>query len=157
MILRLVLSTCLAALVAAPACAADFYTGYLAAEAGDWPAALKEWVPLAAEGNAGAQSNLGQMYARGIGVPEDHALAAKYHALAAEQGVEPSMFYMAVALGAGDGVEPDPVQSWKWALLCQKMGDPDVAELMQYLQNNVNAEQRAQAQKLADAWRPKVN
>ncbi len=157
MIRRFALACALAATVAAPAGAADFYTGFLAAEAEDWATALKEWVPLAEEGNAGAQTNLGQMYARGIGVIEDHVIAAKYHAAAAEQGVQPSMFYMAVAFGAGDGVPVDAIQAWKWAMLCQKQGDPDIRELIPYLQASMTPEQKAEGQKLADAWKPKVN
>ena len=52
-------------------------------EAGDFQTALKEWKPLADQGHAGAQYNLGLMYADGRGVPEDDAEAAGWLRLAA--------------------------------------------------------------------------
>jgi TPR repeat protein len=47
---------------------------------------LREWQPLADQGDADAQFNLGVMYDRGDGIPQDYAEAAKWHRLAAEQG-----------------------------------------------------------------------
>ena len=42
--------------------------------------------PLADQGDATAQSNLGVMYASGQGVPKDYAQAVKWYRLAADQG-----------------------------------------------------------------------
>ena len=41
---------------------------------------------LAEQGQAGAQYNLGVIYASGAGVPQDDAEAARWYRLAAEQG-----------------------------------------------------------------------
>jgi hypothetical protein len=43
---------------------------------GDYATALQEWLPLAEQGDAVAQYNLGVMYANGWGVPENDAEAA---------------------------------------------------------------------------------
>ncbi len=51
-------------LVAAPAWA-DFQAGVVAYERGDYATALTEFRPLAQQGHAGAQFNLGQMYRKG--------------------------------------------------------------------------------------------
>ena len=51
-------------LVAAPAWA-DFKAGMEAYERGDYATALTEFRPLAQQGHAGAQFNLGQMYRKG--------------------------------------------------------------------------------------------
>jgi len=51
-------------LVAAPAWA-DFEAGVLAYIQGDYATALTEFRPLAQQGHAGAQFNLGQMYRKG--------------------------------------------------------------------------------------------
>ncbi len=51
-------------LVAAPAWA-DFKAGVEAYLRGDYATALTEFRPLAQQGNAGAQFNLGQMYRKG--------------------------------------------------------------------------------------------
>lgn len=53
--------------------AQDYNKGLAAAKAGDFETALREWRPLAEQGNAGAQCNLGLMYDNGEGVPQDDA------------------------------------------------------------------------------------
>ena len=50
---------------------ADFQKGFTAHESGDYATALREWTPLAEQGHADAQYNLGLMYANGEGVPQD--------------------------------------------------------------------------------------
>ena len=55
-------------------------------QSGDYAIALRDWTPLAEQGNAAAQYNLGQMYGNGRGVPQDDKTAVKWYTLAAEQG-----------------------------------------------------------------------
>ncbi len=76
-------------LVAAPAWA-DVQAGVDAYEKGDYATALKEWRPLAAQGNAAAQALLGMMYEEGQGVPKDYVQAYMWLSLAAAQGYEPA-------------------------------------------------------------------
>ena len=54
---------------------ADFATGLAAYERGDYKTAFEEFKRLAQQGYAGAQTNLGLMYAKGQGVPEDYVQA----------------------------------------------------------------------------------
>ncbi len=64
-------------------------TGMEAYEKGDYATALKEWRPLAAQGNAAAQALLGMMYyEEGQGVPKDYVQAYMWLSLAAAQGYE---------------------------------------------------------------------
>jgi len=65
---------------------ADFNGGLVAYEKGDYATALKEWKPLAEQGHANAQHNLGQMYLQGHGVIQDYEVAFKCFKLAAKQG-----------------------------------------------------------------------
>ena len=65
---------------------ADFQKGLTAAQSGDFATALREWKPLAEQGNADAQNNLGLMYREGQGVPQDYKTAVKWYQRAAEQG-----------------------------------------------------------------------
>ncbi|MCH8040747.1 MAG: sel1 repeat family protein [Nitrospinae bacterium] len=58
-----------------------------AVERGDYDTALKEWRPLAEQGDATAQRNVGRMHFEGLGVPQDYREAAKWFRLAAEQGI----------------------------------------------------------------------
>ncbi len=52
---------------------------------GDYATALREYRPLAKQGNAIAQNNLGVMNDIGKGVPQDYAEAMKWYRKAAEQ------------------------------------------------------------------------
>jgi TPR repeat protein len=65
---------------------ADFKSGQDAYGQRDYETALKEWQPLAEEGEALAQYNLGVMYANGQGVPQDYVQAHMWANLAAAQG-----------------------------------------------------------------------
>ena len=53
----------------------DFQKGLTAAVSGDYATALREWTPLAVQGNATAQGSLGAMYAFGTGVIRDYVYA----------------------------------------------------------------------------------
>ena len=83
----LVLAITLCIVSVSVATAQDFDKGLKAAQAGDFQTALQEWRPLAEQGYASAQYNLGQMYRNGQGVPQDDAEAVKWYRLAAEQGL----------------------------------------------------------------------
>jgi uncharacterized protein len=52
--------------------------GVAAYEKGDYTTALRLLRPIADQGDAGAQYNLGLMYANGQGVPQDYAAAANW-------------------------------------------------------------------------------
>ena len=62
---------------------ATFQKGLDAAQSGDFATALREWTPLAEEGNASAQENLGAMYAFGTGVLKDYVYAHMWGNIAA--------------------------------------------------------------------------
>ncbi len=98
---------------------ADSYAGELeeglrAARAGDFDIAFKKWKPLADEGNANAQFNLGKMYASGKGVPKDYIAAVKWWKMAAEQGHAGAQFLVGVYYEAGKGVSKDIAEAVKW-------------------------------------------
>jgi TPR repeat protein len=60
--------------------------GIEALQHGDFEAALKIWLPLAEQGHAYAQNNLGMMFAKGDGVQKNMVLAYMLFNLAAQQG-----------------------------------------------------------------------
>jgi len=64
----------------------SYQEGLDAYERGDYETALKEWRPLAKQGDADAQYSLGVMYHKGQGVPQDYQEAVRWFRLAAEQG-----------------------------------------------------------------------
>lgn len=65
---------------------ADWNKGLTAYRSGDYATALREWTPLAKQGYAFVQHNLGWMYDYGQGVPQNYKTALKWYRLAAEQG-----------------------------------------------------------------------
>ena len=77
MLRRISLALVLALLVALPATAQDFQKGLAADKRGDYATAIREWRPLAEQGNADAQYNLGVMYDNGHGVPQNILAAVK--------------------------------------------------------------------------------
>src|SRR5437868_3778824 len=66
---------------------ADYQKGLQAYNAGDYAGALKEWRPLAEQGDASAQNNLGVMYENGQGLQKDYRQAHIWYRQAAEQGL----------------------------------------------------------------------
>ena len=76
-------------------------------KSGDYATALREWTPLAKQGNADAQFDLGVMYELGQGVPQDGKTAVKWYRLAAEQGLADAQFNLGVMYAEGRGVPQD--------------------------------------------------
>ena len=91
----------LALLVSAPGVAQDYVKGVDAYDRGDFATALKEWKPLAEKGDALAQSDLGDVYRLGKGVPQDYVEAMKWYRKAAEQGSEYSQNILGAMYGHG--------------------------------------------------------
>ena len=123
---------------------ADFQKGSNAYSRGDYATALKEWIPLAEQGNAYAQHNLGVMYDNGQGVPQDYQTAAKWYTLAAEQGDAYPQFNLGFRYSNGEGVPQDDKTAVKWYTLAAEQGNATA-------QNNLGLMYRkiAEAQKLA--------
>ena len=87
--------------------AQDFDKGAAAHKQGDYAAALREWRPLAAQGNRYAQYNLGVMYDNGRGVTQDYREAARLYGLAAAQGYADAQFNLGTMYDNGQGVTQD--------------------------------------------------
>jgi len=75
---------------------AGLVEGREAYERGDYATALREFLPLAREGNVWAQFYVGAMYDNDQGVPQDYAEAARWYRRAAEQGHADAQFNLAV-------------------------------------------------------------
>jgi TPR repeat protein len=93
--------------------AADFHEGLAAHRRGDYEAALREWRPLAIQGDVEAQYRLARMYYHGEGVKDD-AEAARWYAQAAEQGHAKAQNNLGLLYEEGRGVERDPAQAVPW-------------------------------------------
>ena len=103
----------------------DFQKGYSAAQSGGFATALREWTPLAEQGNADAQYNLGVIYDTGQGVPQNNKTAVKWYRLAAEQGGSFAQLNLGVMYANGQGVPQDYKTAVKWYRLAAEQGDAD--------------------------------
>jgi len=104
---------------------ADFRKGLDAAQRGDYATALREWKPLAEQGDASAQLNLGVMYHNGKGVPKDDREAVKWFRLAAEQGNAPAQSLLGLMYDEEEGVPKDDKEAVKWYRLAAEQGLAD--------------------------------
>ena len=104
---------------------ADFQKGLTAYESGDYATALREWYPLAEQGVAESQYNLGVMYDKGRGVPQDYKTAVKYYRLAAKQGIASAQLNLGLMYEIGQGVPQDYKTAAKWYRLAAEQGNAD--------------------------------
>jgi len=111
-------------LIAAPlGAAADLEAGVAAARAGDYRAALREWQPLAEQGIAEAQFNLGLLYENGLGVAADGAAAVRWYRRAAEQNDRLAQAYLGEIYAKGLGVPRDDIEALRWYRRAGELGD----------------------------------
>jgi len=89
-----ILAVVVALMFSAGSAWADFDDGLAAAQRGDFATALQEWRPLAEQGHAKAQNNLGVMYLRGTGVPANAANAYMWISLSNAQGYKNAAQFM---------------------------------------------------------------
>jgi hypothetical protein len=80
----------------------------------DYATALKVWLPLAKEGDVAAQTYVGEIYQKGLGVPPDYALAAEWYRRAADQRFERAQINLGYLYEKGLGVERDPALALHW-------------------------------------------
>ena len=84
--------------------AADFQKGFEAHLRGDYAAAIREWGPLAAQGDPRAQFNIGNMFDFGKGVTEDNAQAVYWYKKSAKQNCDIAQFNLGNCYNKGKGV-----------------------------------------------------
>lgn len=115
---------------------ADYQKAIAAFKNGDWATALREWTPLAEQGNANAQTFLGLMYHKGEGVLEDYKAAAKWYSLAAEQGNAIAQYHLSLMYHKGEGVPQDYKTAVKWCSLAAEQGMADAQNNLGYMYLN---------------------
>ena len=101
---------------------ADYQAGVDAYEREDYDTALQNLRPLAEEGNPKAQFHLGQMYAKGSGVPQSNEEAATLYKKAAEGGDTIAQFVLGIWYEEGRGVSKDKAEAVKWYYKAAQQG-----------------------------------
>jgi uncharacterized protein len=103
----------------------DFQIGYGAYQHGDYTTAFRTWLPLANQGLAEAQYNIGLMYYEGQGVKQDYAEAVRWYHKAGDQGYSEAQHNLGVMYRDGQGVSRNDAEAVRWF---SKAADQGVAE-----------------------------
>ena len=85
MLKRILTGVVLAVMLTGGGVAGPLEEAVVAYQRGDYATALRLWRPLAEQGDAGAQYNLGVMCVRGMGVQQDYVEAHMWFTLAASR------------------------------------------------------------------------
>ena len=133
---------------------ADFETVKDAYNRGDYATVLNELRPLAEQGDANAQFNLGVLYYNGEGVSQDYVQARQWFEKAAAQGYVYAQHSLGVLYYKGQGVLQDYVQAHMWYSLAAENGYEIATGYRDDLAQQMTPTQIAEAQKLAREWKP---
>jgi uncharacterized protein len=136
-----------------------------AVEGGDFATVMRILWPLAARGNAKAQSFLGWLYSEGWGVPQDYNQAFVWFRRAADQGDYLGETWLELMYKNGTGVPQDYVRAYLWANLAAQNKEPAdqpghytnaqiSAMAKDFIETKMSPAQLAEARKLASTWKP---
>jgi len=103
---------------------------------GDYQTAFRLYKPLAKQGDARAQFNLGMMYESGRGVPQNDAEMLKWYRKAADQGHALAQFNLGLQYSKGQGVQRDYAEGVKWYRKAADQGYVDAMGNLGYMYLN---------------------
>ena len=120
--------TVLCTLVLAILCIAPVWAGFeegmAAYDRGDYATTVKEWRPLAEQGDRTAQHHLAWLYLIGRGVPQDDEEAVRWFRKAAEQGDSDAQTNLGSLYLLGDRIPQDYTKALKWLSAAAAQGHP---------------------------------
>lgn len=126
----------------------DFDTANAAYKEKDYTEAARHWMELAHRGDMDAQTGLGKLYMRGLGVKQDERTALNLFMEAAKQGDEKAMFELGRAYEKGYGVQKNPEKAKEWYALSYRGGYARGGTELQRLNGiEVSAEKAAKEKK----------
>ncbi|HET7877017.1 MAG TPA: caspase family protein [Methylomirabilota bacterium] len=96
---------------------------YVAFDRANYATALRVWLPLAESGDPAAQTYVGEIFEKGLGVPPDHAAAAVWYRRAAQRGYSRAAINLGQLYEQGLGVPKDPAQALGWYRKAAGLGD----------------------------------
>ena len=133
--------------------------------AADPSEAARLYRAAAEDGHLGAQVNLGRLYRDGRGVARDDSEAVRWYRRAADRGQPIAQFNLAQMYGSGDGVSQDDAAAYMWYSLAADRLAQDrrdaaadaharAVEARAALARGMSTEEVAEAERLAQEWRP---
>jgi TPR repeat protein len=121
----------------------------------DYKTAYRLFLPLAEQGNALAQYNLGVMYDREEGVPQDYKEAVKWYRLSADQGDASAQYNLGLMYAEGQGVLQDYAVAHMWFNFSGSNGYKKGVRNRNIIEKGMSPTQIEEAQRMARNWKPK--
>jgi len=84
---------------------------YVAYDRANFATSLQVWLPKATDGDPQAETNVGEIFEKGMGQPPDPAKAAEWYQKAADKGYAQAQTNLAYLYEKGIGVPADPVKA----------------------------------------------
>lgn len=124
---------------------------YVSYDRADLKTALSVWQPLAEQGDPAAQTYVGAIYEKGLGVASDFEQAVRWYRQAAEQGYSRAQYSLGYLYEMGFGVESNPQEAVRWYRQAAGIASEDLSATVVLLSDSEKAqlEQAAAAERAA--------
>ncbi len=96
---------------------------YVAYDRADYRTALQTWLEQAKQGNAEAQTYVGEIYEKGLGLPADYKMAFVWYSRAAAQNFSRAQINLGYLYEKGLGVPRDMLKALNWYRLASGIED----------------------------------
>lgn len=153
MLRRMLVAAALAAGLTASAVAGPWEDGMAAYEAGNHAGAIAIIRPLADDGDARAQFQVGLMYAQGEGVPQDDAEWLRWLQLSVDLGYARALTELALVHVDGVHLPKDWPRAHMYFNLAIEYGDVDAIAINAWLGSQLTPGQTTEAGRLEAEWR----
>jgi len=116
---------------------------------GNYRKSYKILMPLAREGNAQAQSAVGYMLSKGLGVKRNRESAVYWYKQSASQGNTTAQFNLGMAYVKGRGVRRNLIYAYMWWDIAASLGHKRALKNMNEVSRDLSGSEIRNAQKLA--------
>lgn len=99
---------------------------YIAFDRADYRTSLNVWLEKAQQGDAEAQTYVGEIYEKGLGLPADYKTALSWYLKASDLGYSRAQINLGYLYEKGLGVEKDPVAALNWYRRASGITDDDI-------------------------------
>jgi hypothetical protein len=99
---------------------------YVAWDRANYATALKVWMPAAEGGNADAQTNVGEIFERGLGGDPNYEASLIWYRKAAEQGNARAQFNLGTMYEQGLGVPKSQMEALNWYRLAWGLSEDNI-------------------------------
>ncbi|WP_455200015.1 tetratricopeptide repeat protein [Kaarinaea lacus] len=117
----------------------------LAYENNDYREANQAFKKLAESGQVEAQRYLGQMYDKGLGVPQNYQKAVSWYERAAKQKDPAAQYHLGLKYANGHGVKEDQFRAYIWFAISFNNGFELAADPLRVLNKSLSTRERQKA------------